>query len=125
LRFQNSRSGGYFRRALLFDTLRPLGRSAVLRGHLDEFLKTAGVHCGADQFVLALKALSQSRFVDGSAIFFAIGNTLARKDSASVVHERQDKRRGGALILSLNVVYDAVVFDVCIETCDHSKMNEI
>jgi hypothetical protein len=70
---------------------------------------------------LPLQTLSQNFFVEAFGDEVFVGRALARDDRAADVDEREDEGRVEPLVLGLDVISDALVGDVGVESCDHKK----
>src|SRR5262249_4202812 len=51
-----------------------------------------------------------------------VGEAPGGQDLAALVDQRLDQRVRVALVLGLNVIHDATIFDVCVESGDHGTI---
>jgi hypothetical protein len=71
--------------------------------------------------VLTLESLGEHLLVEPLFDEVVVGGALAGEDGAADVDEREDEGVLQPLVLRLDVVGDATVFDVCVESGDHGR----
>src|SRR5262249_8449176 len=106
----------------LFDNLLRQRRAVFPRAaHLLEVVDTARMDRGADQTVLSLQTLGQCliRVPFGDQIL--IRRTLAGENGAAGVVQGKNDWCVEPLVLCLNVIDNSIMFDVGVESSNHSR----